>query len=357
MFSLPQPLLANMLKRLFFALDPHAKIEGVAHIKIDASGDTVSFAAASSKITAEAVLPAGAPIPERMFFGTAGTLLKNLVTSFDPASYVTVKLDGSTVFIKTATSTFRLPVLDPELIPARTAYGSLKFGKVDMPAFLKGVTQVMFCSNKDGTHDYQKGVCLNREHFVATDGFRLACYPNKVLPVDSMMLPLDSALSLTKMYPSVKDGGMIVSPTEMHTYGDGLYSSIRLLAAAFPDYRSILPTSRGITYEFDRKVFLPPVERLSYLATKLGSFIRMSFNQKEQMLYLMAETDLGKGYEALPCPVTLDYEVSLNLKQVVASIEKFDEDKFTLELFTPPHDGKIVLRSGEAFHVISTVQA
>lgn len=357
MISLPQPMFATALKRLFHALDANSELEAHTHIKIDALGDSVRFSAMSSRVSAEAVLPLGTVLSTRLLLGTAGILLKNLVTSFDPSSYVTLEVKGTTLFVKASTSTFRLPVLDPAVIPNAYSYAEMKFAPIDMKALLKGISQVVFCVNKDGTHHYQKGICINKEHFVSTDGFRLACYPNTVVDTHSVMLPHASAASLPKMFASTKYGGIVICDNVVHVYGDGLYASMRTLVEEFPNYKAVLPVAKGMEFEFNRKQFLAPLERLSFLmkGSRGLSPLKMAFDSKAGALYLMAETDMGKGYEVLPCRPNVDCETKLSLTQVMTSIEHFEEDTFVLELFAPPNEGLVLFKSGGALHALSTI--
>ncbi len=181
---------------------------------------------------------------------------------------------------------------------------------VDGMALRQLIERTIFSVSTDESRPNLNGVyfrCLGegRLRMVSTDGHRLsqgerdAARGAEIPERDGVIIPRKGVAELKRLLDEVGaevsfgflDNNLVVSAPDLALF-------IRLIDAAFPDYRQVVPKSSGRKAVIARGPFLESLKRISILASERTHGVRIEVHEG-RMVLSSDNPDLGKAREEL----------------------------------------------------------
>lgn len=183
---------------------------------------------------------------------------------------------------------------------------------VDGEALKELIDRTRFSVSTDESRPNLNGVyfrCMGegRIRMVSTDGHRLsqgerdARRDEAPIPErEGVIIPRKGVEELKKM---LDEAGSEVSfgflDSNLLVSGEGVTLFVRLIDAAFPDYRQVIPKSSERRVVLDRMPFLNSLKRIGLLASERTHGVRIEL-RPGRMTLLSDNPDLGKAREEMP---------------------------------------------------------
>jgi DNA polymerase III subunit beta len=280
----------------------------LAGVLLSTTDDALSVSVFDYEVSAQADVEVTVADPGQVL--VSGRLLADISRSL-PAHPVDVVAEGSRVTISCGSSRFTLPTMPIEDYPRLPTMPTVA-GTVDSSVFAQAVGQVAVAAGRDDTLPMLTGVRLEidgeRLTLAATDRYRLAVRELTWTPADSSAAPADvlvPARTLAEAAKSFSGSTEVTIALSSTGVGEGIIgfsgsrrrTTSRLLDAAFPPYRSLLPSEFAMTAEIDTAALVEAVKRAA-LVTDRGTPVRMDFSAGSVALSAGAE-DEGRAEEQL----------------------------------------------------------
>lgn len=253
----------------------------------------------------------------------SGRLLADITRALPPHP-VDVTVDGSRLTISCGSARFTLPTMPVEDYPRLPTMPSTA-GTVTSTEFATAVAQVALAAGRDDTLPMLTGVRLeiegDRLTLAATDRYRLAVRElawNPRNPAAEPVQVLVPARTLADAAKSLSQSeSMTIALSSTGGTGEGIIgfcgttsgrasrATTRLLDAAFPAYRSLLPTEWASMAEVVVAPLVEAVKRVALVADR-NAPVRLEFADGSVALSAggedegRAEEELEVGYEGEP---------------------------------------------------------
>ena len=311
-FRVERDVLADAVAWAARSLSTRPTMPVLAGLMLAVTGDTLSISGFDLEASTEVDLEVAAAVQGQSL--VSGRLLTEIAKALPPHP-VDVAVDGSRLAIVCGSSRFSLPTMPVEDYPKLPSMPTTA-GTVDAGEFAAAVSQVAVAAGKDDTLPMLTGVRLEIEGerltLAATDRYRLAVRELVWSPDDpsaaaaQVLVPArtlaDAAKSLghsTTLTIALSSGGMgegIIGFAGQNA-GRSSRATTRLLDAAFPAYRSLLPTEWASSAEVIVAPLMEAVKRVALVAER-NAPVRLEFTEGSVALTAGGE-DEGRAEEHL----------------------------------------------------------
>jgi DNA polymerase-3 subunit beta len=311
-FRVERDVLADAVAWAARSLSTRPTMPVLAGLMLAVTGDTLSISGFDLEASTEVDLEVAAAVQGQSL--VSGRLLTEIAKALPPHP-VDVSVDGSRLAIACGSSRFSLPTMPVEDYPKLPSMPTTA-GTVDAGEFAAAVSQVAVAAGRDDTLPMLTGVRLEIEGerltLAATDRYRLAVRELVWSPDDpsaaaaQVLVPArtlaDAAKSLghsTTLTIALSSGGMgegIIGFAGQNA-GRSSRATTRLLDAAFPAYRSLLPTEWASSAEVIVAPLMEAVKRVALVAER-NAPVRLEFTEGSVALTAGGE-DEGRAEEHL----------------------------------------------------------
>ncbi|MDV3205890.1 MAG: DNA polymerase III subunit beta [Rhodococcus ruber] len=243
----------------------------------------------------------------------SGRLLADITRAL-PNKPVDVVLDGTRVLINCGSAKFALPTMPVEDYPQLPELPQ-QTGSLPVEMFAEAISQVAVAAGKDDTLPMLTGIRVEIDgtHMVlaATDRFRLAVRKIEWMPTveAASAAVLVPAKTLSESAKTV--GGSSNSPVQLAlgagssvgaegllgSVADGRRAPTRLLDAAVPKFRQLLPTEHTAMATVEIAPLVDAIKRVALVAER-GAQVRLEFTEGGLLLSAGGD-DAGRAEESL----------------------------------------------------------
>jgi DNA polymerase III subunit beta len=293
----------------------------LAGLLLSITDDQLSISGFDLEASTEVELEVAAAAPGQAL--VSGRLLADITRALPPHP-VDVTVEGSRLTISCGSARFTLPSMPVEDYP-RLPTMPTTAGTVASAEFATAVAQVAIAAGRDDTLPMLTGVRLeieaDRLTLAATDRYRLAVRELAWNPGDpsaepvQVLVPARTLADAAKSLATSESMTIALSSTggtaegiigfAGATNGRASRATTRLLDAAFPAYRSLLPTEWASTAEVQVAPLVEAIKRVALVAER-NAPVRLEFADGSVALTAggddegRAEEQLEVGYEGEP---------------------------------------------------------
>lgn len=311
-FVVDREAFTRALARIQGVLSRKATLPVLSNVLIEAGEDGLRVAATDLDVTFDGVVEARVVEPGRTTVD--GKRLFDVVRSL-PGLEVDIEVgEDEKVVLRCKNTEFMLLGSPADDYPGLPDAKGADMVPVDAEALKELIDRTRFSVSTDESRPNLNGVffrCMGegRIRMVSTDGHRLsqgerdartdeAPIPERegvIIPrkgVEELKKLLDEAAGKSAVAFGFLDNNLVVS-------ADGVVLFIRLIDAAFPDYRQVIPKSSERRVVLDRMPFLNSLKRIGLLASERTHGVRIEL-RPGRMTLLSDNPDLGKAREEMP---------------------------------------------------------
>jgi len=345
-----------MLKKLGAAVTSKPTLPAHSSIRIRSSSPgSITFYVCSPLITVEGHL--SCDVGEQIDLGTHAELFGKVVQALPKDAPVEFTMTPTSLSLETSKSSFKVKTFSDAIFMPMRDYSNMPFTEIDFKAFIASLKRVAFCCDPEATRDEYKAVCINSDHFVATDGFCISVYPNRVLKIPGeILIPGRAVAVLQKLYDkSLGKGRLYCTDSELNLACDGIFSSTRRQAGKFVGYHRVLPEGPCTKITVDRVELVDAIDRVLIMSPPEGMknvFIQLDVNS------ITMHANNGKHGEAketvsVGCDTRCE-EICLSGKSLLDILKNYETDKLTLEYRGP--EKAFVITDKDHINVIQPVR-
>ena len=285
----------------------------------------------------------GAPfcVPAKKFY----EIIKNF-----PEDELLLKLEKSRLIIRDAEEriTYSLAITNSEEFPSLPEFIEKQGINILGSVLSELINGTIFCTSKDEPRFVLNGIFFeplkeeSKLRAVASDGHRLVYLEREVEGLgevdlgDGFIIARKAARQMEAIAneESVVRLAFVNNHVVLRTPNSVFFS--RTIEGAFPDYRSVIPTSNKNILRVDRKLFIDALKRVSLVATEKFKPVTITLKEGEIILTSQetemgrAETKLSAEYEGEPLSVNYNAQYLLDALEAMKSEEiemKIGEEK------------------------------
>lgn len=356
-FQLPNQLLSPLLRRLTAIVSSKPMIPAHGSIKITSKAPrTVKFYTYSPTIVTEGTLE-DVNVTAPFEFGTTVGLFADMIAALPKDAAIDFALAENHLHVKAGRSSFKVNIFTEDMFLPPRDYSLLPYIDIDMKVFVESLKRVSFSVEGDNHERFERtAICINSDHFVATDGHRMSVYPNKLFKTPHNLLVSPSTVDrLQKLYEKPQGRGVFSGSASEITLGyGGVFSSSRLLSGSYPNYRTVIPSGAHTRCLVSRTELLEAVNRVLILMGPNARNVRFTFSENRVDLFA-SDPQHGEGFESLPCecPGVAEPYI-LTGRFVLEALKNYTSDKVVFELRSPV--APFIMTDGEHLNVIMPVK-
>lgn len=294
------------------------------------------------------------------YFGVSCIDLKKLVDTFhfkdEPVLLIyddTSDLQAIPLCVKYGTSMFNLWTLGAEHMSPVEDFGGVALNPLDLSEVLRAIKSVAYCLNHE--RDNMKGVLVDGEYFVATDGTRLGMYENKQIdPKDAGGRVLISPESISRIVSIFKGNkgereAYALDSQSLTLIKDTVCYRTKLLVNRFPNYSSILPKNQPTICSASRIETLASLDRIIAMSNQHSSHAMLSLNPKHGEMMISTKTDKGNVEDIIEIEYDgPDSSFRVNARYLVEVLKRMQGDhvSYGFRFLTNKVDGVIEISEG-----------
>lgn len=326
-------------------------IKSFSHIRCEARDGKLLLSGSSRVIKISACID----IDNEGYLGTFGlsaALLKEVVSELKD-EMLSITLEKASCWIKTASSSLRLNILEESyLIPVEN-YSDVRFLEMDYKAFFKAVSSVWHSATSDGSGQiYRTGVNLNSMHVASTDGRRLSFCTHPLSISKSVTFTKESLEKLRKIYKGMNEkGGIAVEENAVRFANNGIFTTVSLLACSYPQYFDLVKNRDGYTpWSVSKKELSAALRRVSLL-NKGG---HVTFDFSNDVTSLKSSGDNGEASEVMHSSLGKPFQITLNSSYLLDALASFEKDE--IEIHLKDSSTPVIIEEGEHTDVIVPIK-
>ncbi|WP_457643366.1 DNA polymerase III subunit beta [Persephonella sp.] len=282
--------------------------------------------------------------------GTACVNAKKLtdISRLLPSSEVYIKLEDSTLKIKSGKTKYNLSVVPSEDFPMMYPFPEDNGFIVAGGDIQKAINKTSYAASKEESKYALQGVLFRsldgQMDLVATDGHRLALYTisrNGTGEVN-IVVPQKALNELKKLLTGFEDVEMAATDQYVFFRTKEWILMSRLLEGTFPDYTKVIPQEFSIEIKLDKKEFLDAVKRVS--AVIEGDPKPVKLTLKEQTLELKSRSpEYGEAVDELSVDYSgEEFQIGFNARYLIEAVEVIDGENVIVR-FTSPNAQTLIL--------------
>lgn len=248
-FTADSTALVSVLKRLCSVAADRPVLPMFGSIKVKATSESgVTLFSYHPTMAAQASIESTNSGPFE--FGLNADVFLGVVSVLPKNTEVSTTIDQTSISLSAGKSAFKLNTLREDIFRKPKQYADMPFVEIDTRAFIDKMKKVSFCRNNKSEREIFSSVCLNSDHFVSTDGYRMSYVPNGILRVpDSILIAGETADRLQKLFDKVTGKGLFYgTQTEISLAIGDTYVTSSLLVNKFPAYKSTLTAIQAATH-------------------------------------------------------------------------------------------------------------
>ena len=247
------------------------------------------------------------------------------------------------VLIRQNKSVFKIHGLNPDDFPKFPPFKRKESHKISAERFLEVIDKTLYCVSLDESRYHLTGVFLERMdskyRFVATDGHRLSFIEIEGSGKEGqdlgIIIPKKGLIEIKKMLSSAESGETIeigIEKPRILIQFKTQSLNIRLIEGQYPDYKKLLPKTKGVEAFISRSAFMSSLKRISVLTS--ARFKGVNFTFKSNSLSIdFSHPDIGEACEDLPCLYKgKTMKIRFNSKYVLDVLHSIYEDELKISL-------------------------
>jgi len=312
-FVVDRDSFTRALARIQGVLSRKATLPVLSNVLIEADEGGLRVAATDLDVTFDGMVEARIAEPGRTTVD--GKRLFDVVRSL-PGEEIDVEVgDDEKLVLRCKNTEFMLLGNPADDYPGLPDAKGAEMIPVDAEALKELIDRTRFSVSTDESRPNLNGVffrCMGegRIRMVSTDGHRLsqgerdARADGTPIPErEGVIIPRKGVEELKKVLDEATSDRAPVTfgflDNNLVVESKGVMIFVRLIDAAFPDYRQVIPKSSERTVVLDRMPFLNSLKRIELLANKNNNGVRIEL-RPGRMTLLSDNPDLGKAREEMP---------------------------------------------------------
>ena len=336
------PLLKS-LARLQSIVEKRNTIPILSHIKLEATGNTLTLSAtdmdlaAVEKIAATVEKKGAVTVPAHTFYDIVRKFTENATVTLDVDSAKgQVKITGGNAkFSLSCLSAADFPVLSEGELPHNF--------NLSPKECINLIDKARFAMSTEETRYYLNGVYLHvgvasefsgikgQESLkaVATDGHRLARIevplPAGAKGMPGVIVPRKAVSELRKLIEESAETVQIsLSESKIRFVCGSVTLVSKLIDGTFPDYERVIPTANSKLLELPAKVLAQAIDRVSTISTEKTRGIKFSLN-KGNITLAASSPENGSAQEEVPANYAADLiEIGFNSRYMLEVLGQFE---------------------------------
>jgi DNA polymerase III sliding clamp (beta) subunit (PCNA family) len=304
------------------------------------------------------------------YFGVSCIDLKKLVDTFhfrDESVLLiydnTSDLQAIPLCVKYGTSMFNLWTLGAEHMSPVEDFGGVALNPLDLSEVLRAIKAVSYCLNHE--RDNMKGVLVDGEYFVATDGTRLGMYENKQIdPTDAGGRILISPESISRIVSIFKGSkgereAYALDSQSLTLIKDTICYRTKLLVNRFPNYSSIIPKNPPTICSASRIETLASLDRIIAMSSQQLSHAMLSLDSKHGEMTVSTKTDKGNVEDIIEIEYDgPDSTFRVNARYLVEILKRMQGDRvlYGFRFLTDKVDGIIEISEGPFINFVMPIK-
>ncbi len=343
-FVVNRDLFARSLSRLQGVLNRKATLPVLSNALLEARPEgTLRVAATDLDVTFDGRIPARVEAPGRITVD--GKRLYDIARSLPGEEVAITVTPEQQIQLKCKNAEFVLLGQGAEAYPTLPSAEGVELTPIDGVALRELIDRTAFSASTDESRPNLNGVyfqCLGegRVRMVSTDGHRLSqgerdARREKDIPArDGVIIPRKGVGELKRLLDEAGaevsfgflENNLVMATGELRLF-------VRLIDAAFPDYKQVIPKSTQRNVVLERGTFLGSLKRIAILASERTHGVRVELSG-ERMVLTSDNPDLGKAREELPLDGYTggDMSIAFNSKYVVEILGVLAGDKVEIAL-------------------------
>jgi DNA polymerase-3 subunit beta len=238
---------------------------------------------------------------------------------------------------------FKLVGLPAEEYPGLPKGEEKNLARIESPALLEMIEKTLYAVSTDDTRYNLNGIYMESDpaegilRMIATDGHRLAMVDRKPEGVDlgrfesGVIVPRKGILELKRLLEE-DDAPVELGFRKGHGVAKkkDLLLVIRLIDAAFPDYKQVIPEGIKHWVTVTRAPLLSALKRISLLAAEKTRSVKLELGSK-RLVISSNNPDLGEAREEIEVDYTgEDLAIGFNARYLVEAVGTLDEKEIRL---------------------------
>jgi DNA polymerase-3 subunit beta len=338
-FTADKVVLSKLLAKAASAAAAKSPIPALTTVKIVA-GDNVTasgtdgFVGFSGSAPATVKSPGAVAVDAKRAAEVARTL---------PTGNVRVRIAKDHVEFSGGKAKLKLPMLPAEEcvpLPERPAAGSQVF-LADSAVMLATIDRGGYAVLPDESRPHMAGTLLEANEggtisVVSTDGARMSVATSHVDDVakpQSLLLSSRAVGELKRLLAGSSSVSVMTDGQNVFFEGSDFLFNARLVEAAFPPWKKVMPTAAEQSVSVDRTALTDAIKRVSAAASDTGKTKSVDLQFSPGQVAVTAEGATGgSGEDAVECECTFDLKLRVNPFLVEQALNSIVDDEARLEL-------------------------
>lgn len=279
----------------------NANLPVIKNILLVAEGRTLTVRATNLECGVELSLPAS--IETDGVCAVGGDTFLGFVGNIFNEKNISCRKEGDVLKCTTSKAKAVIKTVPSDDFPTLPSVSAEKSFAISGDALAKMIRAVGFCASVSGVKPELQSVLLYGEagklYAVATDSFRLAekrVPAKRVASLPHILIPIKNAAELAKILDGVSsEVDIYYSEHQLSARIDGAYYTTRLIDAAFPNYRAILPKAHTTEAVILREDLTRALKLIAVFADKFSQ-VSIAVQPKQKSVLLSARnSDVGEN--------------------------------------------------------------
>jgi DNA polymerase-3 subunit beta len=359
-FSVNSTELLAALRRLMPIVSAKPVVPMYGSVRMRASGEYACLSVYGETMLANALVPYNGEsfdfgLPAAVFFEVVSVLAKDTEVFFSSSDKF--------VLLKAGTSSFKLNLQRYDIFPKPRELDPATLQPTDTGAFIANLKKVAYCRDEKADKEIYSSVCVNTDHFISTDGYRMSYVANKLVsipPGDGILISGTTADRLLKLFDKVTDTGSLffTDGREMILVRGGTVAFCKLLNKKYALYKQVLidiantPVTRSVA---PRAGVIASLDRAMAV---VGSFdakqVVLEFGP-DSMRFSTSDKTAGDASDILVCKGGGHGEaVLLRGPYLAKALKSYDSEDITFEFRGAMEP--LIITDGEHVNVIQPLR-
>lgn len=300
-----------------------------------------------TSLEAKVARTGGTTVPARRFFSICREL---------PANEIEIDVDDKDVASVRAGAAFYkiIGIAEDEFPPLPKFQGNRSYS-IDQKLFKTMLASTHYAASTDTSRPALSGVLASfkggKLNMVATDGRRMALWEQELATTKETegdyIIPAKTVGELLRSLGEEGDLRIQVAETQIaFEFGQMLVMS-KLIDAAYPNFRQVIPTEQGERVSLEREMLLHAVRRVALLLSDKSNSVTLTFG-KDSLEVSASAADVGEATEKVSMKHRgKEMSIAFNPDFLMDPLKTLDSDEVSLELSNELSPA--VLRSDKPF--------
>lgn len=339
-FTIEQNQLLAAITSVFGVVEKRNTIPILGHVKLVASGDTLTITGTDLDIQAE-VQANISPATDGQCAVPADRL-KETATKLKKGSLISVELVNGMLVLKTGKATeIKLPTLPVEDFPLMTADNFTTEFQMPADQLKQVLASTSFAMSTEETRYYLNGVYLHNADgevkAVSTDGHRLSLVSTGIShEIPGVIIPRKAVNELSKRDNS-GNARVSLSHTKARFDYDGFSITTKLIDGTFPDYTRVIPRGNANTVKFQASDAQAAIGLVTVVADNVQKTKSVNLSIRDgEVEFTVRDSSTGTAREVIEADVDGgEIVIGLNSKYALDALAQADKGSVTVYYGSP----------------------